>query len=142
MTSIYTITLPADTRILAELRSFIARNAINDGVDAFTLHALELAADEIATNVIDHVAGDIPIDIFCQCSIDSVQQIVICEISWPSPEPFRPDILPETEHIKQRLESRQPGGLGIFLIHSLVDKIEYDYHEGRSLIRIMKKISR
>ncbi len=140
MTQTHTITLPADTRILAELRAFIVRNAASDGVDTFTLHALELAADEIATNVIDHVTAEMPIDIFCQCSIDSERQIVICEISWPSPEPFRPDILPETEHIKQRLESRQPGGLGIFLIHSLVDEIEYDYHDGRSLIRIMKKI--
>ena len=141
MTQTYTISLPADTRVLAELRSFIVRNASMGGVDAFTLHALELAADEIATNVIDHVAREMPIDIFCKCSIDSERQIVICEISWPSDEPFRPDVLPETEHIKQRLEARQPGGLGIFLIHTLVDEIEYDYHEGRSLIRLMKKLA-
>jgi anti-sigma regulatory factor (Ser/Thr protein kinase) len=136
----HTITLPADTRILAELRSFIARNAASDGVDSLTLHALELAADEIATNVIEHVASEMPIDIFCRCTIDSEQHIAICEISWQSPEPFRPDTLPETDDIKQRLESRQPGGLGIFLIHALVDDIEYDYHEGRSVIRLMKKI--
>jgi len=135
-----TITLPADTRILAELRSFIARNAAIVGVDTLTLDALELAADEIATNVIEPATAEMPIDIFCLCTIDSERHVAICEISWPSPEPFRPDILPETEHIKQRLESRQPGGLGIFLVHALIDEIEYDYHEGRSLIRLMKKI--
>ena len=140
MTSIRTISLPADTRVLAELRSFIVQTAANAGIDPETLHSLELAADEIATNVIDHVATEMPCDIFCQCSIDSVHHSVICEISWQSPEPFRPEILPETEDIRQRLESRQPGGLGIFLIHALVDEIEYDYHEGRSVIRLMKKI--
>lgn len=143
MTSIHTITLPADTRILAELRSFIIHTAISEGVDPLRrteLHALELAADEIATNVIKHVASEMPFDIFCQCSIDAEEHVMICEISWPSSEPFRPDILPETEHIRRRLESRQPGGLGIFLIHALVDEIEYDYHDGRSLIRLMKKL--
>lgn len=140
MTSVYTISLPADTRILAELRAFIVSNAARDGVDVLTLHALELAADEIATNVIQHVATEMPLDIFCRCSIDSENQIALCEISWPSAVPFRPDILPQTEDIRQRLESRQPGGLGIFLIHSLVDEIEYDYQDGRSLIRLLKKL--
>ncbi|MDP4231561.1 MAG: ATP-binding protein, partial [Bacteroidota bacterium] len=78
--------------------------------------------------------------IFCRCGIDPETRTVICEISWQSVEPFRPDVLPESEHIRQRLESRQPGGLGIFLIHALVDEIEYDYHDGRSLIRLMKKL--
>ncbi|MFI5263023.1 MAG: ATP-binding protein [Candidatus Kapaibacterium sp.] len=140
MTQTYSISLPADTRILAELRSFIVRNAATVGVDDSTLHALELAADEIATNVIEHVTTEMPVDIFCKCSIDTERHLVTCEISWPSTEPFRPDVLPETHHIKQRLESRQPGGLGIFLIHSLVDEIEYDYHDGRSLIRLVKKL--
>ncbi|MEP7234822.1 MAG: ATP-binding protein [Ignavibacteriota bacterium] len=137
---IYSISLPADTRILAELRSFIVRNAASLGVDSITLNALELAADEIATNVIDHVGGEMPVDIFCQCTVDTELRAIICEISWPSDEPFRPDILPEPRHIQQRLESRQPGGLGIFLIHTLVDQIEYDYHDGRSLIRLVQKM--
>lgn len=140
MTGIHSITLPADTSILAELRSFIFKIAADNGIDPQTLHALELAADEIATNVIDHVAHEMPCDIYCQCGINSEKHSIICEISWPSDEPFRPDILPQTDHIRQRLESRQPGGLGIFLIHALVDEIEYDYRDGRSLIRLMKKL--
>ena len=81
-----------------------------------------------------------PCDIFCSCEINIDQHIAICEISWPSPEPFRPDILPEFDDIRQRLESRQPGGLGIFLIHTLVDEIEYDYQDGRSVMRLTKKL--
>jgi serine/threonine-protein kinase RsbW len=141
VTSIRTITLPANTQILAELRSFIVQTAASNGIDPQTLHSLELAADEIATNVIEHVASEMPCDIFCRCSINNEDHSVTCEISWQSPEPFRPDVLPETEDIRQRLESRQPGGLGIFLIHALVDEIEYDYHDGRSVIRLMKKIN-
>ena len=140
MTSSNTISLPADTRILAELRTFISETAKIVGIDPETLHSLELAADEIATNVIEHVAPEIPCDIFCRCNIDSENHTIICEISWQSEKAFRPEILPETEDIRKRLESRQPGGLGIFLIHALVDEIEYDYHDGRSVIRLMKKI--
>ena len=140
MTSTGFISLPADTRILAELRSFIVRTASGDGVDPATLHALELAADEIASNVIEHVAPQMPGDIICRCSIDSENHIVICEISWQSTVPFRPESLPQPENIRQRLEARQPGGLGIYLVHSLVDEIEYDYEDGRSLVRLVKKI--
>lgn len=137
MPDIHTITLPADTHHLAALRSFIAASAANDGLDPSSLHALELAADEIATNVIEHarIIGDI----FCSYSIDIEQHAAICEISWPSVEPFIPEILPESEDIRQRLEARKPGGLGLYLIHSLLDEIIYDYRFGRSIIRLLKK---
>jgi anti-sigma regulatory factor (Ser/Thr protein kinase) len=137
----FSITLPADTRVLSELRSFIDRTASADGIDPATLGALELAADEIATNIIEHAAPKMPSDIFCTCSVDTQKQKVICEISWQSPEPFHPEVLPQPGDIRKRLESRQPGGLGIFLIHSLVDEIEYDYIDGRSVIRLMQKIA-
>ena len=79
-------------------------------------------------------------DLFCRCEIKIDLHVAICEISWPSAEPFRPDTLPEFNDIRQRLESRQPGGLGIFLIHTLVDEIEYDYENGRSVMRMIKKL--
>lgn len=140
MINIQTITLPADTSVLNELRSFILRTAASLGIDPTMLSELELAADEAATNVIEHVASEMPCDIFCRCEINIDLHVAICEISWPSAEPFRPDTLPEFNDIRQRLESRQPGGLGIFLIHTLVDEIEYDYENGRSVMRMIKKL--
>jgi serine/threonine-protein kinase RsbW len=137
VTSFRSISLPADTHHLASLRSFINAAATNEGIDPALLHPLELAADEVVTNIIDHAAtyGDI----ICSCAIDRDSHAVICEISWLSDEPFVPEVFPEPEHIRRRLEAREPGGLGVFLIHSLVDEIEYDYHDGRSGVRLVKR---
>ncbi|MFI5264408.1 MAG: ATP-binding protein [Candidatus Kapaibacterium sp.] len=138
MTDIHTISLPADTHHLAELRSFINAAGMDHHIDSSVLHYLELAADEVVTNVIEHSASGG--DIFCSCVINSEMHTVICEISWISDEPFVPEVFPEPEHIRRRLETREPGGLGVFLIHSLVDQIEYDYSGGRSIIRLAKKL--
>ena len=140
MTDIRTITLPADTHHLAALRSFITTAAMNEGIDPALLHAMELAADEVVTNVIEHAASDG--DIVCSCIIDSECHAVICEISWLSEEPFIPKILPEPDYIRRRIEAREPGGLGVFLIHTLVDEIEYQYQDGRSGVRLIKKINK
>jgi serine/threonine-protein kinase RsbW len=138
MPGIHTISLPPDTQHLAALRSFINAAAVNDGVNPASLRALELAADEIATNVIKHAGSNG--DIFCSYSIDTEHHTAICEISWQSAEPFFPNVLPGSEDIRQRLEARQPGGLGLFLIHSLIDKIEYDYRDGKTVIKLMKDL--
>jgi serine/threonine-protein kinase RsbW len=132
-----TIVLPPETGILAELRTFITGSDFSKAVDGAILHSLELAADEIATNVIEH--APMPSSIYCRCSIDEEIGAIFCEISWQSPEPFRPE-KPEQKDIRERVMSLEPGGLGIFLIHHLVDDIEYDYFEGRSVIRLMKKL--
>jgi serine/threonine-protein kinase RsbW len=141
VTDIRTIIFPAETRILAQLRSFISQSALEEGISPDVLHDLELAADEAATNVIDHVACETPCNIYCQCSINAEEHIIICEISWTADELFNPDFFPETEHIQHRLKTHQPGGLGIFLIHSLVDEIEYGYKEGRTIMKLVKKFA-
>ena len=37
------------------------------------------------------------------------------------------------------LEDRKPGGLGLHLIQHMVDRLEYDYRDGRSRIRFSKE---
>lgn len=37
------------------------------------------------------------------------------------------------------LEERTPGGLGLYLLQNIVDKLEYDYHDRRSTVIFTKE---
>lgn len=130
---------PATTNILAELRDFVAREGARFGLDPLALHNLALAIDEAATNIIEHVLPRRSSKITCACSDTPNHKQVVYEISWEADEPYSPDPVPNPTEIRRRIEARTPGGLGVYLIHALVDEIEYDYRNGMCIIRLKKK---
>lgn len=130
---------PATTAILAELRDFVAREGARFGLDQLALHNLALAIDEAATNVIEHVLPRRASKISCACCDAPNHKQVIYEISWDSDEPYHPDPVPSSAEVRKRIEEHMPGGLGVYLIHALVDDIEYDYQNGKCIIRLVKR---
>lgn len=130
---------PASTSILAELREFVAHEGARFGLDHLALHNLALAIDEAATNIIEHVLPRRASQITCACSDTPNHKQVVYEISWEAEEAYRPDPVPSSAEIRRRVEARTPGGLGVYLIHALVDEIEYDYRNGRCIIRLKKR---
>jgi anti-sigma regulatory factor (Ser/Thr protein kinase) len=129
---------PATTSILAELRDFVSHEGARFGLDKLALHNLALAIDEAATNIIEHVLPRRSSKISCACSDTPNHKEVIYEISWESEEPYHPDPVPSSREVRRRVEERTPGGLGVYLIHALVDEIEYDYRNGKCIIRLIK----
>jgi len=110
------------------------------GLGTEILRDLALAVDEAATNVIRHVASHHPCSIGCACETDKEHHEVVYEISWEDDKPFNPTA-PDKEEIAKRIESRMPGGLGIFLMYHLVDNIAFHYVDGRCIVKLMKKVS-
>lgn len=130
---------PADTAILAELRQFVGEVLSHLNLNAEALRNLELAVDEAAANVIEHAAKIFPCQIGYSCSTSPNHQLVICEISWESDTPFQPEA-PAQSDILERIHTKTPGGLGLFLMHQLVDDIEFDYQSGRCYVRLSKNV--
>ena len=131
---------PPDTSVLAELRDFVVQTGRLLGVADEVLRSIALAVDEAATNVIRHVATHHPCSIDCSCETNHEHNVVIYEISWEDDKPFNPTV-PEKEAISRRVESGTPGGLGIFLMHHMVDEISFDYKGGKCLVKLVKKIT-
>ncbi len=125
--------------MLAELRSFVGNVLEQMGLGADAFRNLELAVDKAATNVIEHSAKIFPSLIGCSCSATANHHFVMCEISWESDAPFHPEA-PAHSDIQERIHAKTPGGLGLFLMHQLVDDIEFDYHDGRCYVRLKKKV--
>ena len=46
---------------------------------------------------------------------------------------------PRNVDIEAPLEERRPGGLGLHLIQTMVDKLEYEYDDGTSRVKFVKE---
>jgi serine/threonine-protein kinase RsbW len=53
--------------------------------------------------------------------------------------PFNPLTIPPADP-DESLESRVPGGLGIFLIRKSMDEVAYEYREGKNMLRMIKRL--
>ncbi|MEL6822570.1 MAG: ATP-binding protein, partial [Calditrichota bacterium] len=91
-----------------------------------------LAVDEAVANIIRHAykgADDKPINVFCDVHEDRLQIVL---------QDFGEEV--DTNVVKSRdLDDVRPGGLGVHLIQSVMDEMEFSYskEEGNKL-RLVK----
>jgi len=55
-------------------------------------------------------------------------------------EPFDPNEIPKVD-VTRSAEERQPGGLGMHLVRSIVDRVSYEYNNGEMKVSIVKNRS-
>lgn len=110
------------TENLENIRNFVFKNSIQFGFDNYKAEEIVLAVDEACTNLIKHgykykFTENITIDIKCKDS-----QFIVNIID--NSQPFDPREIIDPDLEKYRNEYRK-GGLGIFIMKSLVDNIDY-----------------
>jgi serine/threonine-protein kinase RsbW len=125
------ITLPGELSSLAQIRAYVKAAAEAASLDKKAAYRLQLAVDEIATNIITHgyeeagLAGDISV----AAEITETELRVTLEDCGT---PFDPHSHVRPEQIDMPLEERPIGGLGVFLAIENVDRYEYEYMEGHN----------
>jgi serine/threonine-protein kinase RsbW len=117
---------------------FIARFVAPIEGGSRVLHDLQLAVEEIFANMVRHNAhgkGEIGIE-----ARFNNGEIVVRITDSDSP---RFDILAQAPAVNPSapLAERKPGGLGIYLVKQLMDRVEYDYHDGASTITLHKRMN-
>jgi anti-sigma regulatory factor (Ser/Thr protein kinase) len=133
------LTIRADYALLAELRDFVRLAGTKVGLSEEERDKLVLAIDEAATNIITHAAKNHPEAIDCRCTMDDNQQTLVCELVYDTHDHFDPETTPKHEDIQKRVQEFKRGGYGLFLMHTLVDSIEYRREGNRSVIRLVKR---
>lgn len=116
------ITFPAKFEFLDEIREFVAQIAREGGFTDKTIYSLQLAADEAASNIIEHAYEGISnanIDITCDMKGDT---LVIT--MRDTGKPFDPSKVKQP-NLKADLSDRQIGGLGVYLMRKLMDEVSY-----------------
>lgn len=120
------LTLPADLENLQRIRDFVSEAAHAGGLSDRASYNLQLAVDEIATNIISYGYAAAPpgahITVRAQL-LDSAVRITLEDQGTP----FDPTskVTDGLNTIAEPLDKRAIGGLGIVLALSGVDQFEY-----------------
>lgn len=129
------ITLPARFEYLDEIRDFVAQIAHEGGFTEKEIYFLELAADEAASNIIEHAYEGISdgiIEITCTMQADAI--IIIMHDEGMS---FNPSKVKQP-NLKANLSERQIGGLGVYLMRKLMDEVRYESTETGNTLTMTK----
>jgi serine/threonine-protein kinase RsbW len=116
------MTFPARFEFLDEIREFVAQVAREGGFNDKEIYSLQLAADEAATNIIEHAYEDVEdADFDVTCDMDDDTLVITMRDSG---KPFNPSNV-RLPNLKADLSERKIGGLGIYLMRKLMDDVHY-----------------
>ena len=125
------LTVPGTLDSLSLIRDTVRAAAAQAGLDRKRSYRLELAVDEIATNIVNHgyqEAGRTG-DVVTRATIDEKALTITLE---DTAVPFDPRRLRRPEQIDLPLAERPIGGLGVFLAIENVDEFRYEYVDGHN----------
>jgi serine/threonine-protein kinase RsbW len=122
MRAVETLSVPGTTPGVRQAIQAFDRFGGLHHVPAESVWRLQLALDEILSNIVRHGAGAGPADIEVTFSLG--EGFVTVEIV-DSMAPFNPLLVPPPD-TQAPLEAREPGGLGIALVRKLMDETVYE----------------
>ena len=124
---------------LLEVREFVGEAARTFGFSEEDAANIVLAVDEACTNIIKHAyqyATDKEIEVTVFPNHDSFEISI-----YDSGRSFDPAEIREPD-LKEHIGHRKRGGLGVYLMKKLMDKVEYNFHKGkRNEVRLIKYLS-
>lgn len=135
-TNLTVLTLGSDLaelgRLAGEADAFCDRHGVPDAARM----ALQLALEEIVTNIVSHGgAGAGPIDVTLRRDGGSIEARV-----EDHGAPFDP-LTHEDPDVDAPLEEREAGGLGILLVKRVMDGVTYERAGARNVLTIRKDIA-
>jgi serine/threonine-protein kinase RsbW len=117
------ITLDANFNNLDEIREFVGEAARRAGFSDKDVYAIQLAADEASSNIIEHAyAGSTGGKLEVELSVSGNELKIIMRDHGKS---FDPSSVPEP-NVKADLSERKIGGLGMYLMRKLMDEVSYE----------------
>jgi serine/threonine-protein kinase RsbW len=133
----HSILVTASTDQISDVRNFVAKHASTAGFQSEDVDAIRLAVDEAYTNVIKHAYN------FDNTKLVSIKvgfngQEFLITISDEG-RSFNPDNYSEP-NVKERIMLRKRGGVGVYLIHKLMDRVEYRKQGIQNEIVMSKKL--
>ncbi len=126
----YKLHIPSQTDNLELIRGFVGKVAEKVGFGEADVGKIELACDEACTNVIKHAYGgakpDKALDVLIKIDLKKFTLVVTDHGKGFNPKNIKmPDL-------KEYLAELRVGGLGIFLMKTLMDEVDYDIKPGKS----------
>lgn len=133
----YSILVSASTEQIADVRNFVGKHANQAGFSPEDVDDIRLAVDEAYTNVIKHAYNFDPSKLVnIKVQFNGQEFLITIADEGRS---FNPDSYTEP-NIKERIMLRKRGGVGVYLIHKLMDRVEYRKQGIQNEIVMSKKL--
>ena len=129
--------MQASTEHLSEVRDFVASYATKHGVSSHEVEDIRLAVDEAYTNIIKH-AYQYDDSRFVEIVMGSEKDEFWVSLK-DNGKSFNPTEYPDPD-VEERIKKKERGGVGVYLMKKLMDRIEYHKHDGTNEIRMIKKL--
>ena len=122
--------------IAARIDEFCAEREI----PASVAYQINLSLDELLTNTISYgYADDVPHEIHIDLRVEGERLTI--RIEDDARQFDLTDNDPNRADTSSDLDERVPGGLGIFLVHNMMDSVGYRREGGRNVVQLSKKIA-
>ncbi len=128
-------TFQAKFEYLDEIREFVGAIATQGGFSDKEIYNIQLAADEAASNIIEHAyegIKDALMEITC-----NMEGSTITISMFDKGKSFDPSNVKQPD-VEADLSERQIGGLGVFLMRKIMDDVHYESNSKGNLL-VMKK---
>ena len=134
------LTVAGNKGNLSQLMDYVAWSAAAIDLDEAAVYRLSLAVDEIATNTVlyGYAGAEPPGDITIRGEADDERLVIYLEDSGRA---FDPRKVPPPEDLDRPLEEREDGGLGIFLVKTLMDRVHYQRSAAHNHIYLTKRLA-
>ncbi len=127
---------PAKFEYLDEIREFVGEVARRAGFSDKEIYSIQLAADEAASNIIEHAYdGSTWGKLECRCGMQRDRLVITMRDEG---KPFDLSKVKEPD-LKADLSTRQIGGLGVYLMRRLMDEVHYESGPGKGNLLTMIK---
>jgi serine/threonine-protein kinase RsbW len=123
---------------LKGVRDFIRNSLKNHGIPDIQISEMVLALDEMCSNLIIHAHHCNPDDLFeLQIVITKNDPIVFEIVDDGTVFDINQFSEPTLDNL---LQEKRKGGLGIRLVKSIMDNVEYQFVNGKNVCRLIKKV--
>lgn len=122
---------------LKKVRTFVDDVLQKHYISATEINLMVLAVDELCANLIIH-SHDCNPNEQIEVSIEKKEDNFIFEIKDTSPPDFRHSEY-QTPDVRQIINQRRSGGLGLILVNKIVDEIKFERQGVQNVCRFHKK---
>lgn len=126
---------PARFEYLDEIRNYVGQKARSAKFTDKDIYSIQLATDEAASNIIEHAYSgvrDAHIELTC---VFEKNKLIITLRDHGNPFDFSSVEIPD---VTADLSQRKIGGLGIYLMHKLMDEVQYEVTKSGNVLTLIK----
>ena len=123
---------------LPQVMQLVETFFLTANVDSKVRFPVELALEEVFTNVVRHNSGGKGLIGITLGLANDEMIITVTDFDAPRFDPVKDS---PAANVDAPLADRTPGGLGIHLVRKIIDRIEYSHHNRTGTITLHKRVN-